>query len=142
MTSLENLARLKNLALAEDAKNLGGYNQAQYDAWSAYDAALAADVADYAERKSVQKNLARLPSRLRFTNAGIAKALQTLSNLQDYSNAFNPAAVHAFLDTNPTYYHGLASALQFARLAVQSLEAEVAKRDALALAHHEKTQGI
>jgi len=92
--------------------------------------------------KTAKANLARLPARLRFTNAGLTKALQTLSNLQDYSNAFNPAAVHAFLDTNPQYYHGLASALQFARLAVESLEAEMKKRDALALAHHEKTQGI
>ena len=91
---------------------------------------------------SVRKNLARLPARLRFTNAGLTNGIQALSNLQDYSNAFNDNAVHAFLDTNPQYYHGLASALQFARLAIESLEAEMAKRDALALDHWEKTQGI
>jgi len=97
---------------------------------------------DYAERKSVQKNLARLPARLRFTNAGLKKSLQTLSNLQDYSNGFNSAAVHAFLDSNPDYFHGLASALQYARLAVESLEAEMKKRGDKGLAHYEKTQGI
>jgi hypothetical protein len=142
MTSLENLARLKSIALAEDAKNAGGYNAAQHNAWSAYDAALNDEVQWGIEKKAVQKNLARLPARLRFTNAGIAKSLQTLSNLQDYSNGFNSGAVHAFLDSNPQYYHGLASALEFARHAVLSLEAEMKKRDAAALAHYEKTQGI
>lgn len=90
----------------------------------------------------VRKNIARLPSRLRFTNASITKAIQTLSNLQDYSNGFNDLAVQSFLDTNPQYYHGLSDALLHAKRAVESLEAEVAKRDALALAHYEKTQGI
>ena len=142
MYTLIQLASLKSLALAEDAKNLGGYNGSQYKAWCAYNDALASNVAESVERKSVQKNLARLPARLRFTNAGLTKGIQALSNLQDYSNGFNPSAVHAFLDTNPQYYHGLASALQFARLAIESLEAEMAKRDALALDHYEKTQGI
>ena len=40
MTSLENLARLKTLALAEDAKNKGGFNGSQYAAWCAYHDAL------------------------------------------------------------------------------------------------------
>lgn len=40
MTSLAELARLKSIALAEDAKNKGGYNGSQYAAWNAYHDAL------------------------------------------------------------------------------------------------------
>lgn len=55
MTSLENLARLKTLALAEDAKNKGGYNGSQYKAWNDYhDALNACSNAHIAEFKKAQ----------------------------------------------------------------------------------------
>ena len=92
--------------------------------------------------KSVSSNLRRLPARLHFTNAGVGKAIQTLSNLNDYSNAFNDQAVQDFLDNAPDYYHGLSDALIHAKRAVETIQAAIAKRDALALAHYEKTQGI
>lgn len=53
MTSLAELARLKSIALAEDAKNLGGFNGSQYKAWCDYSDALAQCVdADLAERQA------------------------------------------------------------------------------------------
>jgi hypothetical protein len=91
---------------------------------------------------NIRKNLAPLPARLKFTNAGIAKGIQALSNLNDYSNAFNNEALGDFLDNAPDYYHGLNDALIHAKRAIEELQAAIAKRDALALAHYEKTQGI
>lgn len=54
MTSLENLVRLKTLALAEDAKNKGGYNGSQYAAWCAYHDALAAETTAHLAKLQAQ----------------------------------------------------------------------------------------
>ena len=55
MTSLAELARLKSIALAEDAKNLGGFNGSQYKAWCDYhDALNACSNAHIAEFKKAQ----------------------------------------------------------------------------------------
>lgn len=55
MTSLAELARLKSIALAEDAKNLGGFNGSQYKAWCDYNDALnACSNAHIAEFKKAQ----------------------------------------------------------------------------------------
>jgi hypothetical protein len=55
MTSLENLVRLKTLALAEDAKNFGGFNDAQYVAWTAYQNAVDQCVAEALAERDAEK---------------------------------------------------------------------------------------
>lgn len=91
--------------------------------------------------RNAHKRYGSLP-RLSFTHEQVRKAIQTLSNLRDYSNGHNDSAIKGFIDFNPDYYHGLNDALNYAALAIADLQAEVAKRDAEARAFHEKTYDL
>jgi len=79
-----------------------------------------------ASRKAA-KRYGSLP-RLSFTHESVAKAIQTLSNLRDFTNGHNDSAINGFLDSNPEYYHGLDDALNYASLALADLQAAQAKR--------------
>jgi hypothetical protein len=74
-----------------------------------------------------RKRYGSLP-RLSFTHAQVAKAIQTLSNLRDFTNGHNDSAINGFLDSNPEYYHGIDDALNYASLAIADLQAAQARR--------------